>query len=338
MTCNDSVRHQQERRYFFNLPLAGRVTSLDLLRGLAIFCMTSFHQSIVIQPDGSWKLFAGFIGFIAAPLFLAVSGMAFAFHERSHHWPFKMIVHGGLIFALAYGIDVFVHRSWQVDWDIFQIIGACYMGLGLLNYLGYGWLKLMALIIFILCFSLFPALRPNHGVFPIWPFGFYFLIGYVMALLGKKIELKTWLIWVFAAVSAAYFLADFSWSPPPDRKQLPGFIFLFAVICVLLITLLEAEKRNLLKTRSFAILIRCGQYSLTLYFMQQFVTVTRLRLPLPLPPTLAWMAQTSILLALLCIATILMKRYPFLDLGWLLRQVENKVLKGISATNFLGPN
>jgi len=337
MNNHDSVR-QQGQRYFFHLPLAGRVVSLDLLRGFAIFCMTSFHQSGVIQPEGSWKLFAGFLGFISAPIFLTVSGMAVAFHERSHHWPFKMMVHGGLIFALAYGSDVFVHRSFQVDWDIFQIIGACYAGLGLFDYLGYGWRKFIALAIVLLGLTLLPNIRPNHGVFPLWPFGLYFIGGYLLAILGQSPWLCRWLIWGFAIAGLGYFLADFSWSPPPDRKQLAGFVFLFAMIYLLLITALETERRNLLKTSGFAVLVRWGQYSLTLYFMQQFVTVTHLCLPLPLPSTLAWVTQTALLLALLYAATLLMKRYPFMDLGWLLRQAEQNVLKRTPVKSFLGPN
>lgn len=337
MNNNDSVQ-QHEQLYFFTLPLKNRVASLDLLRGLAIFCMTSFHQSIVIQPDGSWKLFAGFLGFVSAPLFLAISGLAVTFHERSHHWPLKMIVHGSLIFALSYVIDVLAQHGWRPVWNIFQIIGVCYAVLGLLDYLGYGWRKFILIAIVVMGAFLFPVVRPENGVFPIWPFGLYFLGGYLLAIIGQSPLIRRWVIWGFLIAGLSYFLYHFSWNPPPDRRHLAGFVFIFAMVYILLIAVLEAERRDFLKRPCFNVFIWWGQYALTLYYMQQFVTVTRLKLPLPLSPTLAWIAQTLVLLALLYTATILMKRYPFLDLGWLLRQTENKVLKVVPAKDFFRPN
>jgi peptidoglycan/LPS O-acetylase OafA/YrhL len=333
----DSPR-KQGQRHFFHLPLMGRVVSLDVLRGLAIFCMTSFHQSIVIQPDGNWALFAGFLGFISAPLFLAISGIAVTFHEHSYHWPFKMMVHGGLLFALAYGLDVFVHHSWRVDWDIFQNIGACYAGLGLLDYLGYGWRKVSVLAVVLLGLYLYPAVRPDHGVFPVWPFGLYFIGGYLLALLGQRPwMICRWLIWGLAIAGLGYFLAVFSWDPPPDRTKLAGFIFLFAIIYILLLAALKTEKRGLLEMRGFSVLIRWGKYALTLYFIQQFFTVTRLHLPLPLPPTWVWMVQTAVLLALLHTAVLFMERYAFLNMSWWLRQAEQRVMKWTPTRGILGP-
>ncbi len=207
-----------------------------------------------------------------------------------------------------------------------------------LTTLGYGWRKFIALAVVLLGLSLFPAVRPDQGVFPVWPFGLYFIGGYLLALLGQRPWLCQWLSWGLVIVGLGYFLAVFSWDPPPDRRQLAGFVFLFAIIYMLLLAVLEIEKRGLLEKRGFAWLIRWGKYSLTLYFMQQFVTVTRLHLPLPLSPTWAWMAQTVVLLALLYTATLFMERYAFLDVGWWLRQAEQWVIKRTPARGLLGPN
>lgn len=337
MNINASVRRHGQQ-HFFHLPLANRVASLDLLRGLAIFCMTFFHQSLIVHPNGNWMLFAGFLGFISAPLFLAISGMAVTFHERSHHWPLKMIVHGSLIFALSYVIDVLAQHGWRPVWNIFQIIGVCYTVLGLLDYLGYGWRKFILIAMVVMGAFLFPVIRPENGVFPLWPFGLYFLGGYLLAIIGQSPLIRRWVIWGFLIAGLSYFLYHFSWNPPPDRRHLIGFVFILAIIYVLLFAVLTAEKRGFLKMSCFTVLIRWGQYALTLYYMQQFVTITRLKMPLSLPPTLAWMVQTLVLLTLLYVATLFMKRYPFLDLGWLLRQAENKVLKKTPARSFFLPN
>lgn len=334
--CNSALKKRSAA--FFNQPLTSRVVSLDLVRGFAIFSMTVFHQSLVIQLDGDWLLFANFLGFIAAPLFLIISGAAVAFHEHRYHWPFKMIVHGGLLFALAYCLDVFAHLSWQVDWDVFQVIGACYAGLGLFDYLGYGWCKFVALAVVLLGLAVFPAVRPDQGVFPVWPFGLYFISGYLVALLGLNSGLRRRLIWGLAIVGFGCFLAFFSWDPTPGQTRPEGFVFLLALFYLMLLATLKIEKRGLLKTRGLAVLISWGQYSLTLYFMQQFVTVTRLCLPLPLSATWAWIVQSAVLLALLYTATLLMKRYAFLDVGWWLRQAEQRVMKRTPAKGHLSPN
>lgn len=311
---------------FFLLPLSRRIVGLDLVRGCAILAMTAYHQSLVNRPAGDWRLFAEFLGYASAPLFLVVSGVSAALHERRHRRPLKMMVHGGLLFLMAYVIDLVLTRDPRVDWDIFQVIGACYAGLGLSGHLGRWPRKHLALAAVLLLVVVRPELRPDKGFFSPWPYGFYFAGGYFAARLGLSPWLRRWSIRGLAAASLGFFLLDFSWNPPPDRTQPEGFIFILALALALLLAALEAERRGRLRAPGIGALVRCGRYPLTLYFAQQIAAVAHLRLPLPLTPTAAWAVQSTLLLALMCAAAAVMERQAFLDAGWWLRQVEQRVL------------
>jgi uncharacterized membrane protein len=323
---------------FFLMPLSQRIIGLDAVRGCAILAMTLYHQSLVIKPGGGWRSFAAFLGYLSAPLFLFISGAAAALHERRHRWPLKMVVHGGLLFLMAYAIDLVVQRDPRVDWDIFQIIGACYAGLGLLGTLGQGLRKHAALAAVLLIPALVPALRPDRGFFPPWPFGLYFVSGYLVALLGLSSRLRRWSIRCSALAGLGGFLLVFSWNPPPDRTRPEGFFFLLPLAYALLIAALEAERLGLLGSRGLAVLVRWGKYPLTLYFAQQLATVARLRLHLPLAPTGAWIVQAAALLALMHAATFILERFPVLDMGWWLRQAERLALRSAAPPAAPGPN
>jgi peptidoglycan/LPS O-acetylase OafA/YrhL len=323
---------------FFLMPLSQRIVGLDAVRGCAILAMTLYHQSLVIRPGGGWGAFAEFLGYLSAPLFLYISGAAAALHERRHRWPLKMTVHGGLLFLMAYAIDLVVLRDARVDWDIFQIIGACYAGLGLLGTLGQGLLRHAALAAVLLVPALVPALRPDRGFFPPWPFGLYFAAGYLMAQFGLSSRLRRWSIRCSALAGLVGFLLVFSWNPPPDRTRPEGFLFLLALAYALLVASLEAERLGLLGGRGFAVMVRWGRYPLTLYFAQQLATVARLRLPLPLAPSGAWLVQAAALLALMHAATFVLERFPALDVGWWLRQAERLALRGATPRGAPGPS
>lgn len=312
---------------FFLLPLSQRIVGLDVVRGFAIIAMTAYHQSLVIRPTGGWRLSAEVLGYASAPLFLVVSGLSAALHERRHRQPFRMIVHGALLFLMAYAIDLVLSRALRVDWDVFQVIGACYAALGLSGCLGegppkyLGWLALLSLL------TWQPVLRPDRGLFPPWPFGLYFFGGYLLGQLGLRPWLNLGAIRGLASIGLGLLLLGFSWTPPPDRTQLPGFLFIFTLAGVLVIAALELGRRGGRTAPFLETLSRFGRYPLTLYFAQQLAAVARLRLPLPLPPNAAWLGQTALLLALMSAAALLIERHAVLDAGWWLRQCERLILK-----------
>ncbi|MGQ4876786.1 MAG: heparan-alpha-glucosaminide N-acetyltransferase domain-containing protein [Promethearchaeia archaeon] len=56
-----------------------RIESLDFLRGLTILFMIEFHIYIYLFQEKfkSFKIIISFFGFIAAPLFLIISGFSY---------------------------------------------------------------------------------------------------------------------------------------------------------------------------------------------------------------------------------------------------------------------
>ena len=102
---------------------SGRVSTLDMVRGIAILFMTVYHQGLIYPLKDEAYASSFFVGYLAAPFFLAVSGGSLFFHEKRHHWPFKMIIHGAVLYLFAWLLDIIVHRSFRIDWDIFQLIG-----------------------------------------------------------------------------------------------------------------------------------------------------------------------------------------------------------------------
>ncbi|PQP33386.1 hypothetical protein C6A37_13180, partial [Desulfobacteraceae bacterium SEEP-SAG9] len=70
--------------------------------------------------------------------------------------------------------------------DIFQLIGIGYAIFGAFNFLGNNTRKYVALAILICLWAVFPYLRPDKGVFAIWPYGMFLLAGYFFCKLYKK--------------------------------------------------------------------------------------------------------------------------------------------------------
>ena len=47
------------------------------------------------------------------PMFIAVSGMAIVLYERKYRCPFRMIVHGIVLFLMAWCADIITHQSFS---------------------------------------------------------------------------------------------------------------------------------------------------------------------------------------------------------------------------------
>jgi len=130
----------------------GRIKSLDILRGLAIIMMTIPHQTIVFGLKhslvGHQLYMIGY--YYTRPMFIAVSGMAIVLYERKYRCPFRMIVHGVVLFLMAWCVDIITHQNYGIDWDIFQLIGGCYALAGLFNYIERNDLRLLGVFALIL--------------------------------------------------------------------------------------------------------------------------------------------------------------------------------------------
>ena len=268
--------------------------------------------------------------------------MALVLSEMKIRWPFRIIVHGCVLFCMAWVIDVLGHGSLQIDWDIFQVIGACYGIAGLMSYLGYGRKKLICVALLLSLWTFWPSIRPDTGLFPIWPNGFYFLGGYVFAKWGLSNYNRLWSAGLILIACIGYLIYFYVYCERTIAlsTNLNGITAAYALIFILVAVSLVMENRHSFERFPATFLMRFGQYPLSLYFSQQFVVVFGLKTGLRIVPSgiayLDWGIQTSLLLAIMYAVTFLFDRYPFFSMEFWLRKTESIITKAVSNTPLLG--
>lgn len=315
----------------------GRVLTMDIIRGIAIILMTVYHQGIVYSLDGTANNVSYFFGYLAAPFFLAVSGGSLWYHESRHQWPLKIIVHGITLFLFAWTVDIMAHQSLKIDWDIFQLIGIGYVIFGAFNFLGNNIRKYVALAILICLWAVFPYLRPDKGVFAIWPYGMFFLAGYFFTNYVKS-RLNSVLLTILFVLAMIVYVSYWIYVELlPYVIALEG-IFFSICLCLLLWSLgFVLEYKKLLKRSFFTLLLRYGTYPLTLYYCQQitarFCIKYQIFLSFSSLKTINWICQTSLLLLVMLIVTYIIDRYKFFSIEWWLRKIENAVLTILTDRN-----
>ncbi|MDY6793336.1 MAG: hypothetical protein SWH54_18880 [Thermodesulfobacteriota bacterium] len=303
---------------------------MDIIRGIAIIFMTVYHQGLVYSLDGRANHVSYFLGYLAAPFFLAVSGGALWYHERHYRWPIKMIVHGITLFLFAWMVDVIAHQRFNIDWDIFQLIGIGYAIIGAFNILGNNTRKYFALAILIGLWAVFPNLRPDKGVFAIWPYGMFFLAGYFFTIYAKSRLNSAYLTTLLVFCMILYVSYWIYVGLLPHIIALEG-IFFAICLCLLLWSLgFVLEYKKALNRSFFSLLLRYGTYPLTLYYCQQTIALfcIKYQIHLNLFPlkTINWICQASLLLIVMLFITYILDHYKFFSIEWWLRKMENTVL------------
>jgi uncharacterized membrane protein len=323
----------------------GRIKSLDILRGLAILQMTLVHQTL---PFGLHSTTVGHQLFIIGayytrPLFIAVSGIALVLHEQKYRWPFRMVVHGSVLFAMAWSVDIVFHRSLAVDWDIFQVIGACYAIAGLFSYLRNGKIKCLAILSLIVIWAFAPVLRPDRGLFPIWPNGIYFVGGYLIGKWGLSQYARSSNAILLFLISIVCLSSFYVYVEPVIHlsTNTVGISASFAAIFLLLCLSLYLERKQLADRFPLSFMLRFGRYPLSLYFIQQFVAVFGLKLNLRLTltenPNIDCTLQTSILLFVMYGATFILDRFKFFSIEFWLRKAESFIMNAIPQISIFNP-
>jgi len=313
---------------------AGRVLTMDIIRGIAIILMTVYHQGFVYSLDGRTNSISYFFGYLAAPFFLAVSGGSLWYHESRYKWPAKMIVHGAILFLFAWTVDIIAHQSFQIDWDIFQLIGSGYAIFGAFNFLGNKTRKFVALAALIFLWALFPFLRPDSGVFAIWPYGMFFLSGYFYSYYMKS-KLNTVIMTVLLMLSMSIYISFWIYAGLlPYIISLKGIFFVISLCLLLWSSGFVLEYKNVLNRSFFSILLRYGTYPLTLYYCQQTIALFCIKyhkfLSFTSLKTLNWVFQTGLLLVGMLIITYILDHYKYFSIEWWLRKSENIVLTFLS--------
>lgn len=323
----------------------GRVESLDILRGLAILLMTVTHQLLPfgLQPDALGQHLLVIGSYYTRPLFIALSGIALVLYARKYRWPFRMMVHGSVLFLMAWTVDLGSHQSLAIDWDIFQLIGACYAIAALFSYLNNHIARYAAVSILILVWYANPALRPDHGLFPIWPHGVYFLGGYVIGAWVISRYNRVWLTLLLVSASFVYLSCFYIYFERtiPLSTNVPGIVASQAAIIVLLFVTLLLEKNDFNRNALLSFLLRMGRYPLTLYFMQQLMVVLGVRLHFKLTltgsPAFDCFAQTVLLVAAMYGMTFLFPHFRFLSMEFWLGKAEGLVMDCVPKSGVFSP-
>lgn len=323
----------------------GRIKSLDILRGLAIIMMTIPHQTIIFGLKhslvGHQLYMVGY--YYTRPMFVAVSGMAIVLYERKYNCPFRMIVHGIVLFLMAWCADIVTHQNFGIDWDIFQLIGGCYAIAGLFNYIRRNDVRLLAVFALIMFWFFLPEMRPDHGHTPIWPFGIYFLGGYLIAKWGISQYDRMWIVLLTLIVSIPYLAYFYTFCERSEELSTNpyGIAATFGVVFILLCLTLLLENRQFADKRPLSMILRFGIYPVTLYFIQQFFVVFGLAINLKLALTgnasIDCVLHTTVLLIGMYIATYVFDRFKFLSVEFWLRKAESIVMGFVPAKGIFRP-
>jgi len=323
----------------------GRIKALDILRGLAIIMMTIPHQTIVFDLKhsliGHQIYLIGY--YYTRPMFIAVSGIAIVLYERKYRCPFRMMVHGVVLFLMAWCADIITHQNFGIDWDIFQLIGGCYAIAGLFNYIERDTLRLLGVFALILFWLMVPDVRPDQGVTPIWPFGIYFIGGYLLGKWGTSQYGRMWVVVLTLAASVPYLAYFYAYRERSEELSTNayGIAATFAVVFILLCLTLLMEKRQFADKRPLSMILRFGIYPVTLYFIQQFFVVFGLAINLKLAPTgnavVDCILHTTVLLIGMYLATYVFDRFKFLSIEFWLRKAEKVVMDLVPARGIFRP-
>lgn len=165
------------------LPVSrARIPGLDALRGVNIAAMVVVHYVIVYYPQPSTPLVETIyrLSEYVGPLFLFLSGAGIAFFFQKHSAT-TLLKRGLFLFALATLISVLFKGHLEIEWTLIQDIGFAFILLACIDLLTRRRLFLATLLYLLAaCIVAGFGIRID-GVFPIFPFLTYFLIGFAYA-------------------------------------------------------------------------------------------------------------------------------------------------------------
>ena len=331
--------------YLYKFIPDGRIKSLDILRGFAILIMTLFHQTVpfALYSSGVGYHLSVFTAYYIVTMFIAVSGIAIVFFGKKYRCPFRMIVHGIVLFLMAWCADIITHQSLRVDWDIFQLIGCCYAISGFFNYITRDDLRYAGLFILVLAWLISKDIRPDAGLRPLWPYGIFFLFGYLLGKWSTSRHNSLWTALVMMVASIIYLLYFYTFCERSIELSINAYGILagFAGIYLLLCLTLFMENHHLLNGPALLLLKQFGVYPISLYFIQQFFTVFGpkfgLKLALSSLPGLNYLLQTVLLITFMLLSTFLFDRFRILCVEFWLKKTESFVMKIVPERGIFKP-
>jgi uncharacterized membrane protein len=161
-----------------------RLASLDALRGLNIAAMVLVHYVGIYysQPSTPFSAIVYLIWGYVAPLFLYLAGAGTWFFFRTNP-PSKLMKRGIFLSALTLAISIFPKGHLYIEWTLIQDVGFAFIVMAVIAFISPHRL-LGTTLVCLLCSVFFSWFGLTvEGVFPIFPIGLYFLIGYGYACL-----------------------------------------------------------------------------------------------------------------------------------------------------------
>jgi uncharacterized membrane protein len=159
-----------------------RIVSFDVLRGLNIAAMVLVHYVPIYYPQPSTPfsvvIYAiwGYIG----PLFIYLAGASTWLFLRAKP-PTTLLKRGIFLFLLTLAIGIFPKGHVYIEWTLIQDIAFAFVIMAVIALISRHRL-LIGTIIIMLCSFMFSCFSLNvDGVFPIFPIGIFFWVGYAYA-------------------------------------------------------------------------------------------------------------------------------------------------------------
>lgn len=325
-----------------------RDPALDLMRGVAILLMVQIHLLLHLRPGDSGMYMAmGSLGTLAAPFFLICAGMGNGYmqqrHQNSDSTLRSILLRRGLflvlfpsILGLLYHLDI----SQAVAWDIFTLIGAMYLVVGIncgIKLRG----ALMALGIVLLLNHFLSVGSPvilRGGPFPIIPFAAYFLVGIIFAQLRQLTNQKK-VICIAMPLSMVILLIIVFFQGTQilrlTRYDVWNAEGVFGISALYLLTLNIARLLQAwpLFAKNNGFLIKFGNVSFSLYYIQFLILIIIPRLLesvvhqklLLLLPTIIWFILLFLLYVFLYAMVVVWSHYGYqYGLEWFMNKYISK--------------
>ncbi|MHA1285320.1 MAG: heparan-alpha-glucosaminide N-acetyltransferase domain-containing protein [Promethearchaeota archaeon] len=335
-----------------------RITSLDFLRGLAILFMIEFHIYIYLFPIGITKgtLIILFLGFLAAPLFLIISGFSFILFiiRYKEKIPNKKILYEILkrsifIFFISTFLKYLFGGFFSLEfnliyWSIFQVISAAmimFSWILLINDISKQIFGNICSILLIIVIYLNPVLIPISiyrilffGSFPLIPWIILFNFGILTGVLFLNLmdyEIKLFYI-IIIILSIILLLNSFYFVIFIKYNNYDLFLFSYAFFSFLFLIFYYIIDRIGKEIFIIESVKNWGKLSFSLYYIQ-FIIIGFFQIIFNLF-NIIFLADITLFILILIISIIFIeillrtwKKINYLfSLEWLLHKISKKSL------------
>lgn len=329
-----------------NQPLRSRrFSSLDIMRGIAIFLMIEAHLVY------NHALALDVTSLLAGPFFLAVSGVGFemlvasrvrrglsskvVFLEVVYRALFLFAVTLVMYLAGARFMPGIFHNTGLLNWSIFQVIAFGYI-IGFALHLDKRLQVAVIPLIFALGFAIdyfgIQALAIVHsGAFPLVPYITYFIAGQVISgIYQKPMSTRT----SDKLITGSAIMLGIGWlslillhgdGSVPIAKTLPGYLMITGAFLLVVTLLIRYVDTRYLFTRALSPLEGVGKISLSAYYLHLPIILIASRVAVP--SVVEFLVVGPAIILALALLERVWRRYDYaLGFEWLLRDLTTAMM------------